>query len=126
MATTILGLSGAQYSVETAETGINCESYEVRYFPEVNEKLAGIAGETIARAVSAKLSREFTIQGEVIGSSGVMAFATGVACVPSGDKSTFGDGTGSILFDEATETQARGSWRGVNIRLSSDPGLVLA
>lgn len=126
MAVTVVGLSGLQYGVETAETGINCESFECRYFPYVNSKLEGITGEPVARAQSAKLSREITIQGEVTGNTGVMAFATGVACVPSNDKATFGDGTGTLLFDEATEGQVRNGWRNVNIRVSSDPTLILA
>jgi len=126
MAVTIVGLNGLAYGVETAETGINCESSEVRYFPYVNAKLEGITGEVIARCQSAKMSRDITIQGEVTGATGVMAFATGAACTTANDKAAFGDGTGTLLFDEATENQSRGGWRGVNIRVSSDPTLVLA
>lgn len=125
MAVTIVGLSGLKYGVETAETGINCETFECRYFPYVNAKLDGITGEPVARAQSAKLSREITISGEVTGSSGVMAFATGAACAVANDVSTWGDGTGTILFDEATESQNRTGWRSASVQVSSDPTLVV-
>lgn len=126
MAVSIVGLSGLGWGIESAETGINCESFECRYFPFVNSKLNGITGEPVARAQSAKLSREVTISGEVTGATGIMAFATGAACTVANDVSTFGDGTGTFLFDEATETQSRDGWRAVNVRISSDPTLVIS
>ena len=48
MALSILGGSGYQRGVELTETGGNVESFNVRYFPEVNEDLQGIGGETFS------------------------------------------------------------------------------
>lgn len=126
MALTILGGTGYQRGVEVVETGGNCESFEVRYFPEVNEALQGIGGETFLKAKSQKFSRDISLDAEVNAGTGIMAFTTTTACSVANDVATFGDGTGSIILDEATEKQSRTAWRGVSINLSSNPNLVLA
>lgn len=123
-ALTILGFTG-QRGVEFAETGISVERFECRYFPEVNEKIMDNVNETRGRARSQKFSRDVTIEGEVLGATGVMAYTLTTACVPANDVNTFGDGSGTLLLDEATETQARGEWRKGSIKLSSNPGLTL-
>lgn len=118
------GLTAAQWGVETDETGVNVESYEVRYFREVNEKLANISGQTRGRALADAFSRDITINGEVIGSTGLMAFTA--ATVSAGasianDDNDFGASAGNIIFDEGTVTQNRSGWRSVSLKLSSDP-----
>lgn len=124
-AVTIVGGSGYQWGLEAAETGINVESFEVRYYPAVNEKLQGITAEPIIRAQSAKFSRDITFSGEVNAGTGIMAFALATALTFANDVATFGDGTGTVLLDEMTETQSRG-WRAVSGRASSDPLTVAA
>lgn len=124
-ALTIIGFTGSR-GVEAAETGISIERFEVRYFPEINERIMDNLGETRGRAISAKFSRDVTIEGEVLGATGLMAAALAAAVVPANDVATFGDGTGTLLLDEATETQGRAEWRKVSIKLSSNPGLVLS
>jgi hypothetical protein len=119
----ILGGSGYQRGVELEEIGINCESVEVRYFPEVNEGLQGIGGEIFLKAKSAQFSRDVTVAGEVGGATGVMAFGLIGVCSIANDVATFGDDTGSLLLDEATETQNRTAWRHVSLKLSSNPNL---
>jgi hypothetical protein len=99
--------------------------FEVRYSPEINERIHDNVGETRGRAISAKFSREVTIEGEVLGSTGVMAYALAAACVPANDCNVFGDGTGTLFLDDATESQSRADWRKVTVKLSSNPGLVL-
>lgn len=126
MAIQILGGTGAQRGVEVAETGGNCESFECRYFPEVNDDLQGIGGETFLTAKSTKFSRDITLNAEVTGSTGIMAFGLATACSVANDVATFGDGTGSILLDEATESQGRTAWRRVSEKLSSKPNRVLS
>lgn len=124
-AITIVGGSGYQKGIEVGQGGINIESFEVRYFPEVDEKLAGITGESVIRAFSSKFSRDITMSGEVNAGTGAMAYTLATACTVANDVGTFGDGTGSILLDEVTETQSRSGWRSVSFKLSSNP-LVIA
>jgi len=116
---------GAQRGVETVETGINISNFSVRYYLAVNEKLPSNVGEPIARALSDDFSRDITLRGEVVGASGVMAFTIATDCALANDTDTFGTGTGTILLDEVTESQERAGWRAIDMRLSSDPGLVL-
>ncbi len=124
MSLTVVGFTG-QRGVELSETGISIERFECRYFPEINEKIMDNVGETRGRAISNKFSREATSEGEVLGATGVMAYALATACVPANDTAVFGDGSGTLLLDEATETQERANWRKVSTKLSSNPGLTL-
>ena len=117
MSLSILGGSGYQRGVAMQETGINCESIEARYFPEVNVKLEGIGGETFVKAVSAKMSRDVTVQGEVNAATGIMAYTTTTACTVANAVNSFGDGTGTLLFDEATVTQNRTAWESANAKI---------
>lgn len=112
--------------VEVAETGIICRRFVVRYFPEVNDRLEGITGEAIVRAISAKFSRDITCEGEVVGATGIMAFVLATAISFANDVNTFDTaGTAGLIYlDEATETQERGGWRSVSVRASSNPLLI--
>jgi hypothetical protein len=111
----------AQRGVEFNEIGIAVKRFEVRYFPEVNDKLLNNAGETIARALSDKFSREIRVEGETTGATGVMSFAIAATCTLANDISDFGDGSGRVLLDDATVTQERAGWRSVSLKLSSHP-----
>lgn len=124
-AVTVLGSGNAQYGVEVPETGISVRSFVVRYFPEINVAIMDNVGETRGKVKSNKFSREVTIEGETTGATGVMAFSLITACVPANDVADFGDGTGTLLLDEATVSQTRAEWRSVSMKLTSNPGLVL-
>lgn len=116
----------AQRGVEHDETGVNIASFATRYYLAVNEKLPSNVGEPRARAISDKFSRDITLRGEtLVGGGGVMDFTPGVACVLANDTSTFTPTGGTILMDEVTETQERAGWRTLDMRLSSDPGMVV-
>jgi hypothetical protein len=119
----IYGNWAGQRGVELDETGISVRSFEVRYFPFVNEKLMSNVGEPRARAISDKFSREVTVAGEVTGTTGIMAFTLGTQCTVANDVDDFGDGSGDLLLDEATVSQERANWRSVSAKLSSDPGV---
>lgn len=121
-AVTILGFTG-QYGVELAETGISVKQVVVRYFPEINAPIMDNVGETRGKVKSNKFSRDVTVEGEVLGATGVMAFTTTTACTIANDVADFGDGSGTLLLDDATVTQVRAGWREVSIKLSSAPGL---
>lgn len=122
-AVTVLGSGNAQYGVEVVETGISVRSFVVRYYPEIDVRIMDNVGETRGRVKSQKFSRDVTIEGETTGATGVMAFTLTTACVPANDVADFGDGSGTLLMDEATVTQQRAEWRSVSIKLSSNPGL---
>lgn len=128
MALVILGTGwdDAQRGVETTETGISIRRWAVRFFPEINEKLPDNKGETIARAVSDKPSREITLEGEVTGTNGVMAYTFGAAITGlRNDTQWTGESTtGMFVMDEVTETQERAGWRSINMRISSNPQMV--
>lgn len=118
--------SDAQRGVETDETGINIAAFSCRYYLAVNEKLPSNVGEPRARALSDDFSRDITLRGEVlVGGGGVLDFTIGTDCALANDIDTFGTGAGSVLLDEATESQERAGWRTLDMRLSSDPQLVL-
>jgi hypothetical protein len=122
----ILGGSGYQRGVESIETGGNCESFEVRYFAEVNEDLAGIGGEVFLTAKSQKFSRDISGNMEVNAGTGWAAFTLTTACAFANDVATYGDGSGSILLNEVTETQGRFAWRSLAVDASSRPNRTLA
>lgn len=121
----ILGGSGYQRGMEATETGINIEQLSVRYYAEVNEHLQGITGETVLTAKSQKFARDITANGETNNTTGWMAFTLIAAPTIANDVATFGDGTGTILMDEATETQGRSAWRAADFSLSSFPNRVI-
>ena len=122
----IVGSWAGQRGVESDETGINISAIDVVYRPFVNDRLMSNVGEPRARAVSDKFSRDITIRGEVTGNTGLMAADLGVPITVANDIDTFGDGSGTVLLDEVTESQERANWRNINMRLSSDPGVVAA
>jgi len=114
----------AQRGVETDEVGINIAAFSCRYYLAVNEKLPSNVGEPRARALSDQFSRDITLRGEtLVGGGGVLDFTIGTACTLANDIDTYGDGSGVVLMDEATESQERAGWRTLDVRLSSDPQL---
>jgi hypothetical protein len=126
MALTIIGnLANLQRGVELPESGIGCRNYEVRTFPAVQEDHTDNLGEVDGRVVSTVPSIEVTIEGEVTGATGVMAFDFLSDCTVANDLDTFGGGTGLLLLQEATETQAAGGWRTVRLRLAAHPNLTV-
>ena len=121
----IVGDFPGQYGVETDEDGISVSKFTVRYFPFINERLMSNVGEPRARAMSDKFSRELTVEGEVTGSSGVMAFTLATACTFANDVDDFGDNSGDFLLDEVTIDQGRAAWRMFNGKFTSDPGVTV-
>lgn len=124
-AVTVLGTGNAQYGVEVPETGGSIKTFTVRYFLEIDVPILDNVGEIRGRVKSNKVSREVTLEFEVTGATGIMAFGFLTACVPANDVQDFGDGTGTLLMQEVTVTQQRAEWRMGNIKLLSNPGLVI-
>jgi hypothetical protein len=124
MALTYFGSATSQQrGVELAETGIAIKSFEVDYFPEVNEFRQNNLGESDGKVVSSTPSRTIKIEGEVTGNTGRMAdtFTTAVSSIAN-DLTTFG-GSGGIYLQKASEKQGRSEWRMVNLEYESRPGL---
>lgn len=121
------GLTGLQIGVETAITGISVRRFVCRYYLEVNAKLPNEKSETKGRIVSDKWSRDIEVEGEVTGSTGLMAatMATDITSTLANDVTTFAPTAGLIFLDEVTETQERGaeSFRSISARASSNPQL---
>lgn len=125
-ALTILGtgVSGLSRGVTTPEVGISVRRLTKRYFPRVREELLDNLGERKALVVSSVASREVTIEGEVTGATGVMAYTFLTACVPAAAAlAEFGSPTGILLMVEATVNEERAGWKDVSVRLESDPGI---
>lgn len=124
-AVTVLGSGNAQYGVEVPEVGISVKTFTVRYHLEIDVPILDNVGEIRGRVKSNKVSKEVTIEGEVTGATGVMAFGFLTACIPANDFSDFGDGTGTLLLQEVTISQQRAEWRSYSAKLLSNPGLVI-
>lgn len=122
MALTILGTAGPQYANEAAETGINLESFSVKYSPEFRAKLQNYLNQTINIALPTLASRAVTVTGEYLsGATGVMAYTFLTACTVANDIADFGSPAGILLMTEATVSQSRSGWRTVTVTLESDP-----
>lgn len=128
MAILIVGSWDAIRGVPEDEVGINVSGFTVDEFPFVNERLMSNVGEPRARAQSDKLSREVKLKGELLSGAaeGVMLYAVATACVPANTMHYFGDGSGDLLFDRGSVSAERAGWVGVDVSLSSDPGVTVA
>jgi hypothetical protein len=125
MAVAVLGSGNAQYGVPLPEVGISVKTVTTVYKLEINVPILDNVGEVRGKVKSTKVSRDITVDGEVTGATGVMAWGFLTACVPANNISRFGDGTGTPLLDEVTITDQRAEWEMFSAKLSSNPGLVL-
>lgn len=110
-----------KHGIDANETGINIRRFQVRYFPEVDIRHQNLAGETFLRSVSSRFSREVVCEGEIKGTTGIMDFTLGIACVFANIVSDFGPSGGSFLLDDATVSQERRGWKSVAVRASANP-----
>jgi hypothetical protein len=112
--------SDYRYGV-SAEVGIVARRFQVKYFPEVNEKYKNSSGETILRSVSQNLSREVLCEGEYRTNQGVMLFTVGAALTFANYLGAFQPTSGTMLLDDASTSLDRHGWLGISIRASSNP-----
>lgn len=120
-AVTLVNLTGYQWGVESDETGINIESYEATIKPEQKEYLKNKAGSKIGFAVDVP-EAEYTVSGEVSGSSGLMAATFASAVTIANDHTEFGV-TGGIYLDEVNPSQSRSGFRKITFKLSQNAGI---
>ena len=113
------------WGVSAAEAGINIESIDLDYKPEFKNFLMSRQNEKIAFAVASP-EVEVSIQGEISGSTGLMA-ATFIAVTVLGNSiDYFGVAIAnawSIFLDGATVSMKRDGWKSVNWKGSGNKGI---
>jgi len=122
-AVTLVNLTGYQWGVESDETGINIESFEATIKPEQKEFLKDKKGSKIGFAVDVP-EAEYTISGEVSGSTGLMAATFATAVTVANDHAEFGMSAGGIYLDEVNPSQSRNGFRKITFKLSQNIGIV--
>ena len=117
--------SGTYFYGVGQEAGIQTRRFQVKYFPEVNERWKNASGETFLRSVSQKFSREVLVEGEFQKAGiGVMLYTVGVAMIFANGVNQFittPPTTGTVLLDDASTSADRHGWFSVSIRGSSNP-----
>jgi hypothetical protein len=105
-----------------AEAGIVVRRFQVRYYPEVDEKFKNASGETFLRSVSQKFSRDIACEGEYARAGiGITLFTLATALSFANNVAVFGPVGGTILLDDATTNADRHGWFSVSIRASCNP-----
>lgn len=121
MPLTLVSLSGFQGGIEAEETGINIQSFSIRYFPEFKRKVANRLGQTRGFVIPSIPSAELSLSGHVTGATGVMAATFATAFVPGNDVDGFGRSAGAFYLDEATEAQTAEGLRMIDVKFTADP-----
>lgn len=111
---TLVNLSGFQYGIESAETGIQVSSFEITSSPEFKKFVLNISGEKRGFAVGAG-EQTLSISGEISGATGIMAATFAAAATIANDVDYAGITTGAWYMDRSTITQDRedfkkGTW----------------
>lgn len=122
MALTLISLSGFVRGIASEEVGINCSKFSLEVEPEINEWLAGIDGQATGKAVGDPMGK-LAIEGEISGSTGVMAAAFITAFVPVNSTTYFGRSAGGFYLDRATVDNSRDGWKSVSVEFSSRFGV---
>jgi hypothetical protein len=123
MALNILTHQGVGFApvrgVRRNEIGINVSRFMVRYYPEVNEVIPDLVGNTLWRVCSNNLSRDVQCEGEIVNNTGLMILTVATALSFANDVLEFPGSTGTFYMDEATVTESRNGWVSVSIRASA-------
>jgi hypothetical protein len=118
----LVNLSGYQWGVEADETGINIESFSSTYKPEQKEYLRNKSGTKIGFAVD-DVEAEITAEGEVSGSTGLMAATFATAVTLANDNAEFGLSAGGVYLDEAAISQGRSAFRKASFKFTKNKGI---
>jgi hypothetical protein len=124
MALTYINLTGFQGGVAADETGINIKTFKTDVEPEFKNLLQGKTGEVRGFGV-APMKKIVTIDGEVSGSTGVMAATATAAFTPANSSSYFGAPATSLYLDKGsvTENRENGAWKEVSTEFSAYAGI---
>jgi hypothetical protein len=122
MAVTLVNLSGFQHGVNADETGISIESFRARVAPEFKNFALNKAGEKRGFAVAAA-ELTVSIEGEIIGNTGVMAATLTTATTIANSTAYFGAPTTGKYLDSAEVTETRDGFKRVSLELSAHAGV---
>lgn len=115
---TYINLTGYQRGITSEEVGINVRKFSLEIEPEINEWLNGISGQATGKAVGDPMGK-LSIEGEIKGSTGVMAATFTTAFVPVNTTTYFGRSAGGFYLDRATVDQEREGWKSLSAEFSS-------
>lgn len=121
---TLVGLSGSQYGIETAETAIEVQSFDVNVEPQKKEYYVARSGENKGFVVVApRLS--ITMAGYITAATGGFwdyVFTTAITL--GNDKTYFGvGGAGGVYLDSGSITQAAEDLKRISLNFSLDAGI---
>jgi hypothetical protein len=122
MAVTLVNLTGFQHGVNADETGISIESFRARVAPEFKNFALNKTGEKRGFAVAAA-ELTVSIEGEVIGNTGVMAAILTTATTIANSTAYFGAPTTGKYLDSAEVTETRDGFKRVSLELSANAGV---
>jgi len=106
MALTLINLTGFHPGVTSDETGINVKSFKRKIEPEFNNVVPAKDGTARGRVV-APMKLQVTIDGEVSGSTGVMAATAVAAFTPANSVAFFGAPTTGLYLLNASVDDSR-------------------
>jgi hypothetical protein len=119
---TLVNLSGFQYGVASAETGINISSFRARVAPEFKTFALNKDGEKRGFAVGAP-ELTVTIEGEVSGGTGVMAAVVATATTIANSTSYFGAPSTGKYLNSGEVTETRDGFKSVSLEFSANNGI---
>jgi len=115
---TLVNLSGFQHGVNADETGISIESFRARVAPEFKNFALNKSGEKRGFVVGDP-ELTVTIEGEVTGSTGVMAAVIATATTIANTTAYFGAPTTGKYLDSGEVTETRDGFKRVSLEFSA-------
>ena len=121
---TLVNLTGFKPGVQQDEIGINIKTFKTTVEPEF-KNFADAKDGTHRGFGVAPMKKVVTMDGEVTGSTGLMAATASVAFAPANSSAYFGAPTTGLYLDkgDVTEDREGGKWQDVSVELSAHAGI---
>lgn len=120
---TLVNLTGYQRGFNgVTETAVNLKSFKVAVEPEYKDYLQGPDGTNIGFAV-APMKKTVNMDGEVGGTTGIMAATASVAFAPVNASDYWGAPSTGLYFDRGDVTKSRDGWKEFTAELSAHAGI---
>ncbi len=119
---TLVNLTGFVWGVGADETGVNIESFRCRVAPENKTFALDKVGQKRGFAVQ-PMELTVTIEGEVTGSTGIMAAVGGAATTIANSTAYFGAPTTGKYLDSAEVSSGREGFQRVTAEFSANAGI---